>query len=143
MICACVTGRKRISGKSSRIAMIVARLIAGVIAAVDSARLIAPHLYGITAAGPRWSLARYEYVDSANARSCVEVLRTQFLTALEIFGRLGRTYAHGSGLCRNFAFGSQFRLRAEKDYLSDPARVQWAHRRLMRCRTSIPNSLPR
>ena len=45
--------------------MIVAGLIAGVIAATIAARLLTAQLYGVNAAGPRWSLARYEHVDSA------------------------------------------------------------------------------
>ncbi len=45
--------------------MIVAGLMAGVIAAGAAARLLAVELYGIPATGPRWSLARYEHVDSS------------------------------------------------------------------------------
>lgn len=45
--------------------MIVAGLLAGWIAAVAAARLLAAQLYGIAATEPRWSLARYEHVDSA------------------------------------------------------------------------------
>jgi ABC-type antimicrobial peptide transport system permease subunit len=45
--------------------MIVAGLIAGVIAAAAAARVLAAQLYGVNATGPRWSLARYEHVDSA------------------------------------------------------------------------------
>ena len=45
--------------------MIVAGLVAGVIAAAAAARVLAAQLYGVNAAGPRWSLARYEHVDSA------------------------------------------------------------------------------
>jgi predicted permease len=45
--------------------MIVAGLIAGVIAAATAARVLASQLYGVNATGPRWSLARYEHVDSA------------------------------------------------------------------------------
>lgn len=45
--------------------MIVAGLIAGVIAAAVAARILAAQLYGVNAGGPRWSLARYEHVDSA------------------------------------------------------------------------------
>lgn len=45
--------------------MIMAGLIAGVIAAASAARLLAAQLYGVNATGPRWSLARYEHVDSA------------------------------------------------------------------------------
>jgi predicted permease len=44
---------------------VVAGLIAGVTAAVAAARLLATQLYGVEPAGPRWSLARYEHVDSA------------------------------------------------------------------------------
>jgi predicted permease len=43
----------------------VAGLIAGLVAAAAAARLLATQLYGIQAMGPRWSLARYEHVDSA------------------------------------------------------------------------------
>ncbi|MBV9268126.1 MAG: ABC transporter permease [Acidobacteriaceae bacterium] len=45
--------------------MIAAGLIAGVIAAAVAARLLAAQLYGVNPTGPRWSLARYEHVDSA------------------------------------------------------------------------------
>jgi predicted permease len=45
--------------------MIVAGLIAGVIAAAAATRVLAAQLYGVNATGPRWSLARYEHVDSA------------------------------------------------------------------------------
>jgi predicted permease len=45
--------------------LIVAGLIAGVIAAAAGARVLAAQLYGFNATGPRWSLARYEHVDSA------------------------------------------------------------------------------
>ncbi len=45
--------------------LIVGGLIAGVIAAAAAARVLAAQLYGINATGPRWSLARYEHVDSA------------------------------------------------------------------------------
>lgn len=45
--------------------MIVAGLIAGVITAAAVARLLAVQLYGVHLVGPRWSLARYEHVDSA------------------------------------------------------------------------------
>jgi len=34
-------------------------------AAAAAARLLAAQLYGIQPTGPRWSLARYEHVDSA------------------------------------------------------------------------------
>ena len=44
---------------------IVAGLIAGVIAAATAVRVLAAQLYGVNATGPRWSLARYEHVDSA------------------------------------------------------------------------------
>ena len=45
--------------------VIVAGLIAGVIAAATASRVLAAQLYGINATEPRWSLARYEHVDSA------------------------------------------------------------------------------
>jgi predicted permease len=45
--------------------MILAGLIAGVIAAAAAARLLTAQLYGVNVTGPRWSLARYEQVDSA------------------------------------------------------------------------------
>ncbi len=45
--------------------MVMAGLIAGVIAAAAATRLLAAQLYGVNSAGPRWSLARYEHVDSA------------------------------------------------------------------------------
>jgi ABC-type antimicrobial peptide transport system permease subunit len=45
--------------------MIVAGLIVGVITAAVAARVLAAQLYGVNVAGPRWSLARYEHVDSA------------------------------------------------------------------------------
>lgn len=45
--------------------MIVAGLMAGVITAAAAARVLAAQLYGVNATGPRWSLARYEHVDSA------------------------------------------------------------------------------
>jgi predicted permease len=45
--------------------MIVAGLLAGGIAAAAAARLLAAQLYGMAPTGPRWSLARYEHVDSA------------------------------------------------------------------------------
>jgi ABC-type antimicrobial peptide transport system permease subunit len=44
---------------------ILAGLIAGGIAAAVAARVLAAQLYGVSATGPRWSLARYEHVDSA------------------------------------------------------------------------------
>lgn len=45
--------------------VIVAGLIAGLGAAAAAARLLAAQLYAIQATCPRWSLARYEHVDSA------------------------------------------------------------------------------
>jgi macrolide transport system ATP-binding/permease protein len=45
--------------------MIVAGLIVGVIAAAAATRVLAAQLYGMSAVGPRSSLARYEHVDSA------------------------------------------------------------------------------
>ncbi|HZQ52759.1 MAG TPA: FtsX-like permease family protein [Bryobacteraceae bacterium] len=45
--------------------MIAAGLMAGWIAAAAAARLLAAQLYGVASTGPRWSLARYEHVDSA------------------------------------------------------------------------------
>ena len=45
--------------------IIVAGLVAGGIAAAAGARVLAAQLYGVNATGPRWSLARYEHVDSA------------------------------------------------------------------------------
>jgi ABC-type lipoprotein release transport system permease subunit len=45
--------------------MIVAGLIVGVVTAAAAARVLAAQLYGVNATGPRWSLARYEHVDSA------------------------------------------------------------------------------
>ncbi|HEY3938364.1 MAG TPA: ABC transporter permease [Bryobacteraceae bacterium] len=45
--------------------VVVAGLVAGVSAAAAAARLLAAQLYGLEPAGPRWSLARYEHVDSA------------------------------------------------------------------------------
>ncbi len=45
--------------------VIVAGLIAGVIAAAIASRVLAAQLYGVNETGPRWSLARYEHVDSA------------------------------------------------------------------------------
>ncbi len=45
--------------------MLVLGVIAGVAVTVTGARLFATQLYGLNAAGPRWSLARYEKVDSA------------------------------------------------------------------------------
>lgn len=44
---------------------VVAGLIAGVTAAVAAARLLSAQLGGVEPTGPRWSLARYEHVDSA------------------------------------------------------------------------------
>jgi ABC-type antimicrobial peptide transport system permease subunit len=44
--------------------MMAAGVIAGVAAAATLARLMAAQLYGATASGPRWSLARYEHVGS-------------------------------------------------------------------------------
>jgi ABC-type antimicrobial peptide transport system permease subunit len=40
-------------------------MIAGLAAAAAVARVIATQLYGAGSAGPRWSLARYEHVESA------------------------------------------------------------------------------
>jgi predicted permease len=45
--------------------LIVAGVVAGVSAAAISARLLATQLYGLGAAGPRWSVAQYEHVDDA------------------------------------------------------------------------------
>ncbi len=45
--------------------MITAGLIAGVAASAAAARSLSAQLHGVNAAGPRWSLARYEHVDSA------------------------------------------------------------------------------
>lgn len=45
--------------------MIVAGLLAGWFAAAAAARLLAAQLYAVASTGPRWSLARYEHVDSA------------------------------------------------------------------------------
>jgi ABC-type lipoprotein release transport system permease subunit len=45
--------------------MVVAGLIVGVITAAAATRAFAAQLSGINATGPRWSLARYEHVDSA------------------------------------------------------------------------------
>ena len=45
--------------------MIAAGAIAGLAVAAAITRLIASQLYGAGATGPRWSLARYEHVDSA------------------------------------------------------------------------------
>jgi ABC-type antimicrobial peptide transport system permease subunit len=45
--------------------MTVAGLITGAIAAAAAARVLAAQLYGANETGPRWSLARYEHVDSA------------------------------------------------------------------------------
>jgi ABC-type antimicrobial peptide transport system permease subunit len=45
--------------------MIFAGLIAGLAAAAAAARLLAAELYSVKATVPRWSLARYEHVDSA------------------------------------------------------------------------------
>lgn len=60
-------GRNRITGMILEETgfIIIAGLLAGVIAAAAAARLLAAQLYGIQAIGPRWSLARYEHVDSA------------------------------------------------------------------------------
>lgn len=44
---------------------IMAGLIAGILASAAAARLLAAQLYGSNMTGPRWSLARYEHVDSA------------------------------------------------------------------------------
>ena len=59
--------RRRITGMILRDTgmMVAAGVIAGILAAATAARLLAAQLYGINAAGPRWSLARYEHVDSA------------------------------------------------------------------------------
>ena len=58
--------RSRITGMilKETALMIVAGLIAGVIAAAAAARILAAQLYGVNATGLRWSLARYEHVDS-------------------------------------------------------------------------------
>jgi ABC-type antimicrobial peptide transport system permease subunit len=40
-------------------------ILAGMALTLAGARLFAAQLYGLNAAGPRWSLARYEQVDSA------------------------------------------------------------------------------
>ena len=45
--------------------MMMAGLLAGVATALGAARLLSSQLYGLDDAGPRWSLARYEQVDSA------------------------------------------------------------------------------
>jgi putative ABC transport system permease protein len=45
--------------------LIVAGLVVGGIAAAAAARLLAAQLDGVNETGPRWSLARYEHVDSA------------------------------------------------------------------------------
>jgi ABC-type antimicrobial peptide transport system permease subunit len=45
--------------------LIVIGVIAGVAAAAVSARLMAAQLYGLSAEGPRWSVAQYEHVDNA------------------------------------------------------------------------------
>ncbi len=45
--------------------MIFAGVTIGIAAAAALARVLANQLYGLNAAGPRWSLARYEHVDSA------------------------------------------------------------------------------
>ncbi len=45
--------------------VMVAGLIAGVIAAAIASHVLAAQLYGVNETGPRWSLARYEHVDSA------------------------------------------------------------------------------
>ncbi len=60
-------GRSRITGMvlGETGFVVVAGLIAGLAAAAAAARLLAAQLYGIQATGPRWSLARYEHVDSA------------------------------------------------------------------------------
>ena len=60
-------GKTRITGMVLKDTgfMIVAGLVAGVIAAFVSVRLLAAQLYGVNATGPRWSLANYEHVDSA------------------------------------------------------------------------------
>ena len=44
---------------------IITGMIAGVTIASAAARLLAAQLYGVNATGPRWTLARYEHVDSA------------------------------------------------------------------------------
>lgn len=46
-------------------AMLAFGMLAGVAAAAVMARLLAAQLYGIASAGPRWSLAQYQHVDSA------------------------------------------------------------------------------
>jgi predicted permease len=60
-------GRSRITGMvlGETGFVVVAGLIAGMAAAAAAARLLAAQLYGIQPTGPRWSLARYEHVDSA------------------------------------------------------------------------------
>ncbi len=45
--------------------MIFAGVVTGMAATAACARMLAARLYGFGAAGPRWSLARYEHVDSA------------------------------------------------------------------------------
>jgi predicted permease len=45
--------------------MIFAGVATGIAATAACARMLATRLYGFEAAGPRWSLARYEHVDSA------------------------------------------------------------------------------
>ncbi len=59
--------RSRISGMilGQTGLLIIAGLIAGAIAAAAVARVLAAQLNGVNATGPRWSLARYEHVDSA------------------------------------------------------------------------------
>jgi len=45
--------------------MIFAGVVTGIAATAACARILSARLYGFDAAGPRWSLARYEHVDSA------------------------------------------------------------------------------
>src|SRR5581483_6949865 len=53
----------QVLGRAGR--TITAGLIAGVLAAAFAARILAAQLYGVNPSGPRWSMARYEHVDSA------------------------------------------------------------------------------
>ncbi len=45
--------------------MILAGTVMGIAATAVCTRLLSSELYGLGAAGPRWSLARYEHVDGA------------------------------------------------------------------------------
>jgi ABC-type antimicrobial peptide transport system permease subunit len=54
--------------------MVTAGLIAGIAGAAAAARLLAAQLGGTEAPGPRWSLARYEHVDTAVQLYGVRVL---------------------------------------------------------------------